>query len=177
MFDLPSGFCENVISVSGDASTILFSYYNKLTVTLDYGATSKQVGGAPEAAWGGVSMDETGTVIAGAYSKSYESNGTYESAWYLSTDGGKTSAPIRLVNSASSSAEKFLRGSERRWRLRVLRGLQRYLRVQRRHQGSNPLYLRRRHRHRQQWLRARSLHHQDGRLCAGLQHCRTLGLL
>jgi hypothetical protein len=97
LFDLPSGFCGYVVSVSGDASTTLLSLSNKLTFTLDAGTTWKPVAGAPKAYWKGVSMDETGTVMAGAYDLSYETNGKDESAWYISTDGGKSSAPINAV--------------------------------------------------------------------------------
>jgi photosystem II stability/assembly factor-like uncharacterized protein len=97
-YKLDQGYNGNVAAMSASGKTALIVYKEMLTTTSDGGQTFKTLYGTPEARWRGVSIDSAAKVIAGAYDLSYESGGNYESAWYVSTDGGATFTAVKLTN-------------------------------------------------------------------------------
>jgi photosystem II stability/assembly factor-like uncharacterized protein len=101
-FNLDQGYNGNVAAISGDGKTYLLDYMEYLTVTTDGGKSWKTLK-VPEARWRGMSVDYSGKILTGAYDQAYGSGGNYDSAWYLSTDGGATVTAVKDVN----DGEKF----------------------------------------------------------------------
>jgi photosystem II stability/assembly factor-like uncharacterized protein len=100
-FNLEMGYNGIAAAISGDGKTYLIDYKEYMTVAADGGPWKPLK--TPEAHWRGLSVDYSGKILTGAYDYAFGSGGNYDSAWYLSTDGGATVAAVKEVN----QGEKF----------------------------------------------------------------------